>query len=696
VPGSGQGPPLLWLWPAVAAAGWFWAVQIVALRQHLILFYETIAGAPPAWGVMATSRLHFLLALSGAALLGFGCHGVGKTLRQRLPAATGWLLVAWFVPAFDLLRLGGVAIPRPFWEPLLLAGTTGAAAAQIAVHVQVPSRWRAAWGRLPHWAVVSACAASLGAWWYVQGCRAYADYMIGFADFAQFGWRVASTWEGRGLLSETPSLGPFWDHFNPVLILFAPLWGVWPDARLFILIQALCLSAPGLLVYAIVRRWGGAPWTAATWSCSYLALPAIGQLNLNYTYGWHPSSVALVLFFAAAVLLLGGSRLWAAAAVLVACGCQEDVFVTLAWFAAVMGAAAWIEERRRGEGRAGPSPAARLPQCMPPFLWWAVAGLLALGFLLVFTYAGFAGFQTGRFRALGDSAAEILLSPILRPAVFWGNVFRPRCAYFVLALTIPLGLANVARGWLFALAAALPLGVLLAWDFIPATSIAFQYHTLIVPLLVLGAIAGAAGRAPSAGTLPTRCAEEGSGRRAGDSVDRASWTDRGLLIGGTAALAASLTASVPLGAMPWSTPTLVEAVGGTYVDDQGALLVGRLKRGSAANSLVNDLLARIRSERNAVLSTGRLATHLLTAERLEVAGFARSRWEAMRREVGPERSPIELFDWVVLDTREQFCQSPEDIQFLAGEARAAGYELVQQDLGILVFAKGRRAAPSQP
>ncbi|HOV03629.1 MAG TPA: hypothetical protein PLG99_04410 [Kaistiaceae bacterium] len=50
-------------------------------------------------------------------------------------------------------------------------------------------------------------------------------------------------------------------------------------------------------------------------------------------------------------------------------------------------------------------------------------------------------------------------TPILRPAVFWGNVFRPRCAYFVLALTIPLGLANVARGWLFALAAALPLGI---------------------------------------------------------------------------------------------------------------------------------------------------------------------------------------------------------------------------------------------
>ncbi|MDD4267104.1 MAG: DUF2079 domain-containing protein [Pirellulaceae bacterium] len=692
VPGSGRGPRSSWLWPAIAATGWFWAVQIVALRQHLILFYETIAGAPPAWGVMATSRLHLVLAFSGAVLLGLGCQSVGKTLNKRLPAATGWLLVAWFVPVFDVLRLGGVAIPRPFWEPLLLAGATGAAAAQIAVHVQMPPRWRAAWNRLPHWAIVAACAASLGAWWYIQGCRAYADYMIGFADFAQFGWRVASTWDGRGLLSETPSLGPFWDHFNPVLILFAPLWGVWPDARLFILIQALCLAAPGLLVYAIVRRWGGTPWTAATWSCSYLALPAIGQLNLNYTYGWHPSSVALVMFFAAAALLLGGSRRWAAAAGLVACGCQEDVFATLGWFAFVMGVAAWTEERRRAAGRAGPSPAARLARCMPALVWWAVAGVLALGFLLVFQYAGFAGFQTGRFATLGDSVAEILLSPILRPAVFWGNVFRPRCVYFLLALTIPLGLANVARGWPFALGAALPLGVLLAWDFIPATSIAFQYHTLIVPLLMLGAIAGAAGIEPDAG----RCPKEGPRKQAGDSADRAFWTDRGLLIGGTAALAASLTASLPLGAMPWSTPTLVEAAAGTYVDDRGAPLAGRLERGSAENSLVNDLLARIRDEGTAILSTGRLATHLLTVERLEVAGFARSRWEAIRREVGPGRSPIELFDWVVLDTREQFCQSPEDIQFLAGEARAAGYQLVQQDLGILVFVRGRRSAAVRP
>ena len=42
------------------------------------------------------------------------------------------------------------------------------------------------------------------------------------------------------------------------------------------------------------------------------------------------------------------------------------------------------------------------------------------------------------------------------------------------------------------LAAALPLGVLLAWNYPPATSIAFQYQTAVIPLLFLAAMVGAA------------------------------------------------------------------------------------------------------------------------------------------------------------------------------------------------------------
>ena len=354
----------------------------------------------------------------------------------------------------------------------------------------MPSRWRAAWtacriGRL------SPRAASLAPGGTSKAV-AYADYMIGFADFAHSAGSRQHVGRSRPVERDAqpgPLLGPLQSGSDPVCAALGRLArcaAVYPDpgavpvgARIAGLRDRSPLGRGAVDGRNLVVLL---PGTAGDWAVE-------SELHL-----W----LASLERGAGAVLrgrrvLLGGSRLWAAAAVLVACGCQEDVFVTLAWFAAVMGAAAWLEERRRGEGRAGQSPAARLPQCLPPFLWWAVAGLLALGFLLVFKYAGFAGFQTGRFRALGDSAAEILLSPILRPAVFWGNVFRPRCAYFVLALTIPLGLANVARGWLFVLGAALPLGVLLAWDFIPATSIAFQYHTLIVPLLMLGAIG--AGRA---------------------------------------------------------------------------------------------------------------------------------------------------------------------------------------------------------
>ena len=78
--------------------------------------------------------------------------------------------------------------------------------------------------------------------------------MLGYHDFGHFAYRVASTWEGRGFLLETPSLPAFWDHFNPGLALLAPLWGLWPDAQA-LLAAAGCLPG-GARPVGIPRRAG--------------------------------------------------------------------------------------------------------------------------------------------------------------------------------------------------------------------------------------------------------------------------------------------------------------------------------------------------------------------------------------------------------------------------------------------------------
>ena len=86
-----------------------------------------------------------------------------------------------------------------------------------------------------------------------------------------------------------------------------------------------------------------------------------------------------------------------------------------------------------------------------------------------------------------------------------------------------------------------------------------------------------------------------------------------------------------------------------------------------------------------VLATGRIASHFVGVERLDTVGQAPLRWDAFEEEAGPGRSGIELFDWIVVDTYEQFQQSAEDTQFILDEAERAGYGLVDSRRGVMVF-----------
>jgi uncharacterized membrane protein len=660
---------------AIAAGfGWTWAVTLLALRQHLTGDYDVIPDVVPLWGNLGLSTPALLLALAAGAILAAACGFSARETGRLWAPPTRWLMCCWLIPGLDLCRLIGVSISETFLEPLLLAAVTGAAAgAAVAVlrnaerAVQQPPSHRS----VPWIAVVWTLAVLCAAWWYHQGQRFYDDYLLGYNDFGHFGFRVANTWEGRGFLLETPGLPAFWDHFNPGLALLAPLWGIWPDPRLFILIQAVCLAMPAPLVYGIARRLGADPRTSACWAAAYLMFPAVAQLNLNYTYGWHPVSLALPLIFLTIWALLRGWRTLALAAALLACSFQEDIIAVLSCLALSLAFQAWLGRHRQAARTCGACGTLRLPSdAMPPWAWGAVTAALAAAFVVVFSFTPISKFQSSRFSALGSSAGEILLSPVLRPADFWGTVLRPRCGLFLLCLTIPLGLRALLAGWTMLLAAALPLGVLLAWTYIAATSIAFQYTTALIPILFLAAMVGAvklAERKPASSETAATANRIRSHRRAA-----------------VTALAASATASIVFGALPWSSPTLTGVIALTYREPG----VGEDRVvGSPGNALLNQIVTKVGSRRSSVLATGRIAAHLLAVQRLDTVGQACQRWKAFQEEVGPERSPIELFDWVVLDSEEQFYQSPDELDFVRNAAKRAGYLLVESEHGVCVFGR---------
>lgn len=661
-PTSVHGPSsrLRFFLAALTGIVWAWAVSLLTTRHHLVGTHRVVEGAPPLWGPIALPIPLLLLVLALAVLVVLLCEHCLRTSEDRFPRAIQWLLLSSIVPLLDFLRLLGVPIPLTFIEPLLLAAITAYVVGEMSDVVRIPLPMQQRVASIPWLGVVWIAAVGLGIWWYWQSVEAYNHFLLGFNDFGHFGQRVANTWAGRGFLMETPSLPPFWDHFNPGLALLAPLWGLWPDPRLFMAIQAFCLAVSAPVVYAIARQLNATRPEAAMWAAAYLTYPPVSQLNLSYSYGWHPVSLALPLLFLALWLLLKGQRVGLLVAAALACIFREDVIVMLGCLAAAMVLHGMWKRWRHEETRETNDVASMLP------LWaWAAINLtLVVVFVVVYEFSGFRQFQVSRFQRLGDTGLEIIASPLLRPAAFWGTVLRPESAYFLSALLIPLGFRSLSRGAWILLACLLPVGVLIAWGHRPATSIAFQYTTTLIPILFLAAMAGA-----------------------GKAADRVG-VDKGaspMWRGTMTALAGCMVASLWLGSSPWCRHTATDVIAQTYADVGLDKFEDRLP-GTAGIEALHHAVALVREEgASGVLATGRLAAHFVGAPRLDTIGQAPARWAAFEAEAGPGRSGIELFEWVVVDNYERFQQSSEDIQFVLNEAEKAGYRPVDSRHGILVL-----------
>jgi hypothetical protein len=279
---------------------------------------------------------------------------------------------------------------------------------------------------------------------------------------------------------------------------------------------------------------------------------------------------------------------------------------------------------------------------------------------------------------LGASATEIILSPLLRPRAFWGQLCRPESLLFVAALIVPLGWRAVLRGWPFLTALALPVLVLLAWHHVPATSIAFQYVTSFLPVLILAALSGSVSSVSSGGS--------------GDPSVRLRPRES-LLVGGATALASCLAAACLFGSVPGTRSPLAVVQASTYPivvspnyhPKEPRARDNPRSAGTMNSAVLEGLVAKINRPGSHALATGRIASHLLNVDRLEAVDQAVTRWEALGREAGPGRSPVEVFDWIVLDTWEEFQQSPEQVDRVAREARRAGYETVKSDHGLVVL-----------
>jgi uncharacterized membrane protein len=297
------------------------------------------------------------------------------------------------------------------------------------------------------------------------------------ARFATYGFDLGIYDQGTWLLSRPRApfvtvrgLDLLGQQAAYIMVLVAPLYRLWADPRLLLLLQVLFLALPALVLYRLGSRHLGHPAAGLAVAVAYLAYPGV-QWAISWQF--HPEAIAAGLL---ALAVLAADRrqhramaLWLALAAL----CGEELGLVVAGFGLllVVGGRRAVGWRTAGAGLA----------------WFLVAT-----YLLTPLHAGRATRLFEHDYGIAGNGPRALLAALPTMA---GHALQTGLAndglFYLLLVFLPLlGLPLLAPRWLLPVAP--PLLLNLAAVQPEHHQLRFHYLATAAPLLAAGAVAGLA------------------------------------------------------------------------------------------------------------------------------------------------------------------------------------------------------------
>ena len=288
-------------------------------------------------------------------------------------------------------------------------------------------------------------------------------------DLAIKGQVIWNTFQGDWFASSIEVEHYLGDHVQLIFLPLAPLYALWADVKVLLLVQSILLSVAAVPIFRIARRRLDDSWLALLFAIAYLLFPLIGFVN---RFDFHPVVFSIPLFLLAYDLLEIEHPLWATFFIFLALTLREDVGFTV--FAFGLYVLFFMKQRTIG-------------------LIWAIAGLawsLTALFIVIPYFRGGVSDTMGRYAWLGSTPSAMLRSLFIRPGTVLEHLLVPYRRQLLLRLLLPLGfLSLLSPGPLLV---GLPA---LAYNMLSETpsqsSIYFQYLAPVVPFIFIAAIQGA-------------------------------------------------------------------------------------------------------------------------------------------------------------------------------------------------------------
>ncbi|RMF26830.1 MAG: DUF2079 domain-containing protein [Chloroflexi bacterium] len=292
----------------------------------------------------------------------------------------------------------------------------------------------------------------------------YDAYNVGMLDLGNMAQAIWSAGHGRPLefTFKEGNLSRLALHVEAIYFLIAPLYRLWPDPRLLLMIQVALFTLGALPVYRLALRHIGSRGAARALMLSYLLYPVAQTAVL---FDFHGDTLAMPLLLLAVEAL--DRRAWRPYALwlTLALSCKLYVGIAVAALGALIG---WRGQRRVGGVTA-----------LVGLTWTAVAFLVVRPLFaspqMGSTPATGLGYLAFYFGALGRSLPFTVGERLLNAVVVFGPA---------------LVLGRFAPSW-FLPAITVVLPVLLSTGPGPVYDYRYHHYALAVPFLVAALVYGA-------------------------------------------------------------------------------------------------------------------------------------------------------------------------------------------------------------
>ncbi|MFY9580693.1 MAG: DUF2079 domain-containing protein [Gaiellaceae bacterium] len=266
-------------------------------------------------------------------------------------------------------------------------------------------------------------------------------------------------------------------HVDPILVLFAPLWWIWPSPDMLLTAQALAIGLGALPVFWLARKHLGSARAGLGFALAYLLYPATGWLTLNE---FHPVALATPLLLFAFWFLDEDRLLPFALCAVAASACKEEIPFVIAGFGV------WYAVSRRRWLEGGVIVGLGVA-------WAAIATTVVIPH---FNHGQSSDFYT-RYSEVGGSPGGVVKTAFVHPGRLAEAAFTNRDLHYALQLLWPLAfLPLLAPLVLVAVLPELAINILSAVT--NQTSIRFHYTAGLIAPLVIAAIFGAKRLGPRA------------------------------------------------------------------------------------------------------------------------------------------------------------------------------------------------------